>query len=362
MSRTRTSEPDPGRIVTIVPYFLKGAPSRQPEVGCRVRVLAFTLRIIGFTLLLSCLPAGLLAWGLFRIEGLSFLVLLAPVFIIAIGALLLLSGRQLAARRIGATQMVAGQPTVLYLRSFGADATPVRTTARAAIEILSVTRVVTGLLEGWATEEEQLADALEPVGKLVAIGRPGERLPLPGATRVYVGDEWQQVVESMMAAARLTVIRLGTSPGVLWEIERARRVLAPERLLILLPSNLGRTNYEKFREHAQSLLRTSLPPWSEIRTNARRTLYGQSGYVHFLPGGVARFAPVHAPPRNSRGFKPYRQMLRYSLQPVYQALRVPWTPTRHIGGCLGALIIVLIALVALVMLIAGAYYLTSGFR
>jgi hypothetical protein len=35
--------------------------------------------------------------------------------------------------------------------------------------------------------EEQLADQLHPFGEMITIGRPGERLPLPGAVRIRNG-------------------------------------------------------------------------------------------------------------------------------------------------------------------------------
>ena len=64
------------------------------------------------------------------------------------------------------------RPHVLYLRSFQTDAsTPFKV-----------------LASGFTTEEEQLADVLRPLGEMVAIGRPGELLPTPGAARTYATD------------------------------------------------------------------------------------------------------------------------------------------------------------------------------
>jgi hypothetical protein len=65
------------------------------------------------------------------------------------------------------------------------------------------------------SEEEALVDLLRPFGELVAIGRPGERLPTPGAARIYTSDEeWKDVVKRQMRATRLVVIRAAVGENV----------------------------------------------------------------------------------------------------------------------------------------------------
>jgi len=58
-------------------------------------------------------------------------------------------------------------------------------------------------------------------GDLVAIGKPGETLPTPGAARLYASDaEWQKDVTSQMQNARLVVIRAGTTGGLYGSLKR----------------------------------------------------------------------------------------------------------------------------------------------
>jgi hypothetical protein len=45
------------------------------------------------------------------------------------------------------------------------------------------------LLLSGLTQEEQLVEALKPAGPVVAVGRPGERLPPVGARRIYLVDD-----------------------------------------------------------------------------------------------------------------------------------------------------------------------------
>ncbi|HEX8866185.1 MAG TPA: hypothetical protein VF821_11065, partial [Lentzea sp.] len=85
------------------------------------------------------------------------------------------------------------------------------------------------------TEEEQIALALRPAGRLVAVGRPGEPLPEVGALRLYLrDDEWQAAVLDLMGRARLVVLAVGRGDGLLWELSRAVEVVAPHRLVLLV--------------------------------------------------------------------------------------------------------------------------------
>lgn len=94
-------------------------------------------------------------------------------------------------------------------------------------------------------QERLLARILErDVGPFVAIGKPGERLPQLGAARMYERDfakdgrDWQVFVREMLLRAGLVLIVPGRSTGVAWEIAQCREVLAPQRLVVLLPGSL----------------------------------------------------------------------------------------------------------------------------
>ena len=121
----------------------------------------------------------------------------------------------MAARRIRARLNLANQvddvrAPVVYLRSFQVD-------KRLSRRPLAIGRVISS-----RTEEEQLVEALRESGPVVAIGRPGERLPRLGAQRMYVEDaEWQQQILSWFTRAALVVIHVPAKPteGLTWELE-----------------------------------------------------------------------------------------------------------------------------------------------
>jgi len=135
------------------------------------------------------------------------------------GAFLYWRGRQYASQAIAESVITDDKPHLLYLRPFRSDYTTIKALGPS--------------LE--TTEEEQLADVLRPFGELVAIGRPGESLPTPGAARIYTSDEeWKDVVKRQMRATRLVVIRAAVGENVLWELTQAAETIDPQKLLILV--------------------------------------------------------------------------------------------------------------------------------
>jgi TM2 domain len=121
------------------------------------------------------------------------------------------------------------RPPVLYLRSFKDDRAAVLTDHGAP-----GTAALIGLF-ALASPEQELAWLLGEYGPVVAIGKPGEALPELGAARLYVGhDEWQAKVHSLMQVAGLVVMRVGSTPGVAWEVEQALRQFPKQRLLLVL--------------------------------------------------------------------------------------------------------------------------------
>jgi hypothetical protein len=295
------------------------------------------LRGIGTTVLSLAILSFFIAWLLFRAEGWPFAILLAPPTLFAVAGALLFRARQHAARMVSATTFQSGVPNVLYLRPFEADVPPANYVLEFAFQGLYLPRLAAGILEGWATEEEQLSDALKQVGPLVAIGRPGERLPIPGAARKYAGEEWSWHVLDMMRRATLVVIRAGISPGVLWELEQARKTIPPQRLVLLIgPETNRKKAYRRFQAKAERLLHTPLPAWPLPRppkgqrpsalVNERR------GYIRFTRAGVAHYVPIHAPHRFQLGLKPVRRMYAYSFKPVLKELNLAWSPPARVSA------------------------------
>jgi hypothetical protein len=118
------------------------------------------------------------------------------------------------------------------------------------------------------TSEELITLALEDAGPIVAVGMPGEELPLLGsAARIYLpDDDWQDSVKYLMTIAQLVVIHADLSEGLLWEVKAARELVPPQRFMISLlafhetDEETGKGLYKKFRERANPALGNCLPP------------------------------------------------------------------------------------------------------
>jgi len=73
-----------------------------------------------------------------------------------------------------------------------------------------------------SSPEDNMAQILHRISRVVANGKPGESLPELGAARLYVShEEWQAIVGALMKQAALVVVRVDSSPGVLREIGQA---------------------------------------------------------------------------------------------------------------------------------------------
>jgi hypothetical protein len=83
--------------------------------------------------------------------------------------------------------------------------------------------------------EELLTEVVEALGPVVAIGRPGEKVPPLGAARLYVGDNWKQVVQDYMRKSQLVLMVAGTTTHFAWEIGEVFRNEPFVPTIIVLP-------------------------------------------------------------------------------------------------------------------------------
>jgi len=270
---------------------------------------ATTWKKAGFALMAVALTYGWVfsfvnswIWGYNYKVLWAILYALSPTLLFS-GAFLYWRGRQFVAQA-GAESIITDHKShLLYLRPFRSDVTTTKELLRAGLA---------------TTEEEQLADVLRQFGELVAIGRPGERLPTPGAARIYTSDEeWKDVVKRQMLASRLVVIRAAVGENVLWELTQAVRTLEPQKLLILI-LKMKSQDYESFRTKANPILGVSLPE----RTTVWR--FGRvSGFISFAANWKPSFLVLKAPYFRSGSFK---SPAMYALRPVFESAGLEWQP------------------------------------
>ena len=255
------------------------------------------------------------------------------------GAFLYWRGRQYAAQATAESVITDAKPHLLYLRPFRSDYTTIKALGPS--------------LE--TTEEELLADVLRPFGEPVAIGRPGESLPTPGAARIYTSDEeWKDVVKRQMQATRLVVIRAAIGENVLWELTQAVKTVDPQKLLILV-MKMKAEEYESFRAKANPILGVSLPEGAILWRFGR--VYGfrrVSGFISFAADWKPNFLALKGPYFRSGS---YKSLAKYALKPVFESFGIEWQPPPiSVSWLIPFVIIVVIAAAEAVLIWNGWTY------
>jgi hypothetical protein len=184
------------------------------------------------------------------------------------------------------------RPPVVYLRTFDADdIDPPSPTVMDYIRGEGTFEETFG-----ATEEEQLALAMNELGPFIAIGRPYDPLPKLGAARVRVSDDqWQAKVAEWMKRAGLVVLRLGMTEGIEWETAHIGEHVSPEKIVLLLPFTPA-NGYNELRDRLSSHFRRGLPAVNEHSWTAPRSI---CGLVYFSPDWTPHFVALRRSDLNS---------------------------------------------------------------
>ncbi|MFF3253932.1 hypothetical protein ACFYWP_23675 [Actinacidiphila glaucinigra] len=266
-------------------------------------------------------------WVLFQIS-------LTPL--VVLGLMLANRGRKrrLLARRkhvpcIESPESVQSGSYVLYLRTFDDDK------HWAFVEPLSVPNPgehLYDLLLPGASHEEDMADAVSPVGPMIAVGSPDEDLPHAGALRMYFPkSDWKRPVSRLMERARLVVISLGTGDGTIWEVAEAMCVVPPQRLLLIVPGEMEDEEYDRVREEVSRELlsrRTSMDrrkarekfeTWPTIPARPKRTSRFEIEFIRFADGWVSR--PIISLGYSNHPMSNFFRALTEGLYPVFDELQ-----------------------------------------
>lgn len=130
--------------------------------------------------------------------------------------------------------------------------------------------------------EEVIADAVWPFGGLIALARPGEKLPELGAVRVAAeGQDWQETIESLMEESQHIVMMVGLTSGLKWEFQQAQIHGRQAKLLLVTPPEsaaLIAKTWHNFASDFPSLL--SCPEELPVRSLAVR--FRDNGWPVFL--------------------------------------------------------------------------------
>lgn len=221
-------------------------------VGSGLALVGSAVTVGGFPIVSFIRTPGLIGtyltdpgWWLWELAGIVALGLGMGLF--EAGRRVVVRGKQRAAAVIESFDGLAGSRYVLYLRPFSLDSGMASLLPSAQGNPFATTDAK--LLAPWLTYEEVLVRRFRRFGPVIAIGEPGQVLPLLGATRGYLAEaDWQETVSTLIAGAHVVLLAVGPSPGAVWEYTEAVRVLDPARLVLLVDCDLP--GYEVFRAAA----------------------------------------------------------------------------------------------------------------
>ncbi|GGS45246.1 hypothetical protein [Actinokineospora fastidiosa] len=252
------------------------------------------------------------------------------VGVIASGGLLAGAGRAAVKRgrrhlrRTVSFDALDGQRYLLYLRPFSVDAALAASPEAPGWHTRSPFELP-GL-----TQEAFVLRQFRDLGRVIAIGEPGERLPALGAERGYLPvDDWKDTVSSLIRGAHTVIMTASPGPGTVWEFTEAIRVSEPTRLLLLVYEEPA---YYAFRDAAGRKIvdrstteegkvwpsPPSLPniPPPEQHDKGLRWDFPLTGILHFTIDRSARFTRFPTAVPRLRHVGTIRRLVRRELQPV----------------------------------------------
>lgn len=248
------------------PAEVKNKRIKQPY---RNVFLGWLLIVIG-----SLLIAGSVYWIVLRIvrwsdrweeeKKLVELMFMASGFLIWIG-------QRLLSRSAEEQINTDTRAPVIYLRSFNDDDDDIRN------RFMNL-----GFAE---TAEQSLATLLREFGPVIALGRPGDRLPVLGANRTYVvDDQWQDIVEEWLRKARMVILRLGYTDNFFWELETVIRLVEPSKILIYYPQPFWKKERAEYRRVVEQVtLRFPRITWPKEPGEGQLFVLGNDWKVSCIP-------------------------------------------------------------------------------
>jgi hypothetical protein len=276
----------------LIAILSRDGVSQVPDVSKSKRYLVGFGKVLGLVLTVGLVVAvAIFAYPIFTLfpSDTAASYMSTIVSIVFFGAFVLVAPRfHRAAREV--TQIKLGcqpiqvlreakQAPALYLRSFKFDSLS-----------SSVPRWQDFLLNvAMPTAELNLVQMTWRHAPVLAIGRPGESTPPPGAVRFYVRqDIWKQTVEAIVPLCPLIVWTTGQTEGLKWEIKHLRENLPPRKLLLWLHFNAGRfsaaeraAEWARFRENCRDIFPKPLP---DETAQARFVAFDDAWTPILIPG------------------------------------------------------------------------------
>jgi hypothetical protein len=203
-------------------------------LGAVIVAVSLTTRILSYCCLVTGPVVGLLIARALRMEGtggagaILFFITFLMITLFSTYKLSLLCytfGKKLNTPTAASALRGDRRAPILWLRSFLDDEAVFVPEAEGEARAFG----------GRRTFEETVVAALARYGPVIAIGRPGEWIPPAGASRLYVGDDWREVIRGYIARSQKVFLVLAMTKGLSWELEAVLGSQWPTKVVIVLP-------------------------------------------------------------------------------------------------------------------------------
>ena len=311
-----------------------------------------SLRLLGLTIIILSLFTGrFLGWQSelsieYGFKSLGLLISLGAILFLFVGYKVFVAGRQREQAIKSYNVIQETRRPILYLRSFADDdpGVTIRRYLKAFYRPFYFNQVL-------FPPEEGLANALAPIGPMLAIGQPGEHLPNIGAVRVYSsprGDKWKNDVSQLLQACQLIIIKAGITEGLQWEFQEVFRSTPPEK--ILLHVDLPKSEYQDFAQRFQE--------WTQIELPANPIGIMKCPFFIYFWGDFHPTAiPIKSPFVRQRMFQVNTSPFLYSLRYLFEQRSINWQKPRRnwyfllLFALLGSIILIIVLLILLQLFI-----------
>lgn len=178
-------------------------------------------------------------------------------------------GRQHSTPVLGSLrELTPNERIVLFLRSFNDDSVFAQSAATRFRGLGPALWSDTTTAADVRTEEQQIAAAVAPFGRMVALGSPDDSLPALGAARAYASDDtWRSEVFAALGHAECVVLAAGSSRNLAWEVDQVVRADCPARLVLTVGHD--QEQYARFRNALGSMFPRGLPAYPAVSLRQR---------------------------------------------------------------------------------------------
>ena len=151
--------------------------------------------------------------------------------------------------------------------------------------------------------KQRMTKALSDWFPVYAIGKPDEFMPPTGAKRIYVDDDWQEIVLEMMERSKLILHRINTSDNYLWEFEQCYKKDYLQKSVFWADDLL---DYAKFRKIVQLRFGLAFPPIENRKCHV---------VFYYKPDGTFRFIYL----TTKEDYERFRLLFQQDRHELFQA-------------------------------------------